>query len=232
MTEFAITPNPPVTLPVHGSKARFPVAQIYCVGRNYADHAIEMGHNPDREAPFFFMKPRYAVLSEGGDMGYPKHTQDLHHEVELVVALSEGGRNVSVEDAVSMIFGYSVGIDFTRRDLQGEAKEKGRPWEAGKSFVHAAPLAPITPITETGELNEGAISLSVNGDVRQSGNINQMIWKVPEVIARISDLFCLEPGDLIFTGTPAGVGAVTPGDVLEARVPGLHDLSVTLTGSD
>ncbi|MAV24693.1 MAG: hypothetical protein CMQ05_01060 [Gammaproteobacteria bacterium] len=231
MTEFAITPNPPVTLPVHGSNALFPVAQIYCVGRNYADHAIEMGHNPDREAPFFFMKPRYAVLPEGGDMGYPDHTRDLHHEVELVVALSKGGRNVSVEDASSMIFGYSVGIDFTRRDLQGEAKEKGRPWEAGKTFVHAAPLAPITPITESGELNEGSISLSVNGDVRQSGNINQMIWKVPEVISRISDLFCLEPGDLIFTGTPAGVGAVTPGDVLEASVPGLHDLSVTLTGT-
>ena len=136
MTKLAINPNPPVTLPIDGTDARFPVAQIYCVGRNYADHAIEMGHNPDREAPFFFMKPRFSVLPEGGNMSYPALTHDLHHEVELVVALAEGGRNVSLDDAVSMIFGYSVGIDFTRRDLQGEAKEKGRPWEAGKTFVH------------------------------------------------------------------------------------------------
>ena len=147
-------------------------------------------------------------------MPYPALTHDLHHEVELVVALAEGGRNVSLDDAVSMIFGYSVGIDFTRRDLQGEAKEKGRPWEAGKTFVHSAPLAPIVPINATGELNDGKITLTVNGEVRQSGDINQMIWKIPEVIARISELFCLEPGDLIFTGTPAGVGAVTAGDVL------------------
>ena len=229
MTKLAINPNPPVTLPIDGTDARFPVAQIYCVGRNYADHAIEMGHNPDREAPFFFMKPRFSVLPEGGNMPYPALTHDLHHEVELVVALAEGGRNVSLDDAVSMIFGYSVGIDFTRRDLQGEAKEKGRPWEAGKTFVHSAPLARIVPINATGELNDGKITLTVNGEVRQSGDINQMIWKIPEVIARISELFCLEPGDLIFTGTPAGVGAVTAGDVLTATVPGVGEMVVTLT---
>lgn len=230
MSEFAITPPPPVTLPIQGQAERFPVSQIYCVGRNYADHAIEMGHNPDREAPFFFMKPRYAVLPEGGDLVYPALTQDLHHEVELVVAIGQGGRNVSVADATSMIYGYAVGIDFTRRDLQGEAKDKGRPWEAGKSFVHAAPISAIAPVTRTGVIEEGMISLTVNGETRQQGDVNQMIWKVPEVIARISELFCLEPGDLIFTGTPAGVGAVKPGDVLEAKVPGVGELTVSLTG--
>ena len=223
---FVIKPAAQVVLPVNGSSALFPVGQIYCVGRNYADHAIEMGHDPDREAPFFFMKPGYAVLQDGEQMQYPALSTDVHHEVELVVALAKGGQHVSVSDAMALVFGYAVGIDMTRRDLQAQAKEKSRPWEAGKTFKHAAPCSAISPLASTGEMNDGLIRLSINGDDRQRGDINQMIWKVPEVISRLSELFLLQAGDLIYTGTPAGVGPVRPGDDIEAQIDKLGRLNI------
>ncbi len=194
------------------SNERLPVNNIFCVGRNYADHAVEMGGDPDREPPFFFIKPSFALLSDNEPMTYPAFTQDLHHEVELVVAMGENG-----------IFGYAVGVDMTRRDLQGEAKEKSRPWEAGKTFLHAAPCGAVQ--ADTSIISDAGIQLSINGDVRQTGNINQMIWKIPEIIERLSELFVIQPGDLIYTGTPAGVGPVQVGDELVAEVEGLPPLS-------
>lgn len=223
---FVIEPAARVVLPVNGSRDVFPVGQIYCVARNYAEHALEMGHDPDREAPFFFMKPAYAVLQNGGQMQYPALSSDVHHEVELVVALTRGGSNVSVRDAMKWVFGYAVGIDMTRRDLQAQAKEKSRPWEAGKTFKHAAPCSAITPLAVTGEMNDGLIRLSINGDERQRGDINQMIWKVPEVISRLSELFLLQAGDLIYTGTPAGVGPIRPGDDIEAQINKVGSLNI------
>ena len=225
---LVVEPEPIVTLPVVGTDARFPVTNIYCVGRNYADHAIEMGHDPDREPPFFFIKPAYSVLQNRGQMIYPAFSQDVHHEVEMVVAIKEGGVNIPVDTAIDHIFGYGVGIDMTRRDLQQLAKDQSRPWEAGKSFVHAAPCSSIVSIGDCGEMNNGAISLSINGQTRQSGDINQMIWKVTEVISRISSLFLLQPGDLIYTGTPAGVGPITRGDEICARLEGVGELMITV----
>ncbi len=226
MAEFVIKPADVVTLPVRERDGQFPVAQIYCVGRNYADHAIEMGHNPDREEPFFFMKPGYAVLSEGGFFRYPNLTQDLHHEVELVVALADGGENIKVSDAPGLIYGFAVGIDLTRRDIQAQAKKLGRPWDSGKTFLHAAPVSEVIPIASMNGLDQAKIRLAVNGEIRQSGNLNQMIWKVPEIISRLSDCFPLQAGDLIFTGTPAGVGPVSVGDELHADIEGIGSLQV------
>ena len=213
--DFAVPAVASPTLNVQGSDLAFPVHNVYCVGRNYADHAVEMGHDPDREAPFFFMKPGFAVLPGGGEMRYPGLSSDVHHEVELVVALGAGGSNIAEQDAAACVFGYGVGIDMTRRDLQAEAKEMGRPWDAGKVFLHSAPCSDLLPLP--GELIEtGNIQLDINGERKQQGNINQMIWKLPEIISRLSELFPLSPGDLIFTGTPAGVGPIHPGDQLEA----------------
>ena len=228
---YVIEPTPRVSIPVTHGGGLFPVNKIYCVGRNYAEHAIEMGADPDRELPFFFMKPGYAVLTGGVDMIYPNHSKDVHHEVELVVALAKGGSDISVADAMTLVFGYGVGVDMTRRDLQGEAKEDRRPWEAGKTFRHAAPCSDLVPIAESNEINSGAISLSINGQVRQSGDINQMIWKVPEVISRLSELFFLQPGDLIFTGTPAGVGPVHRGDLINASIVDVISLSFRIGSS-
>ena len=228
---FVFEPPDTPDLAVENMQDRFPVGQIFCVGRNYADHAIEMGGNPDREPPFFFIKPGFSILPEGEEMIYPAHTADVHHEVEMVVALGEGGSDVSVEAAMDMVFGYGVGIDMTRRDLQAEAKEKSRPWEAGKTFRHAAPCSALTPVSDTGPIGDAAITLSINGDIRQSGNVNQMIWKVPEVISRLSELFLLQPGDLIFTGTPAGVGPIAPGDSIEAGIDGLSKLAFKVRSS-
>ena len=222
---FVIDPPPQVTVPVSGSDLIFPVNNIYCVGRNYADHTIEMGGDPSREAPFFFMKPAFAISTNGINMAYPEHSNDVHHEVELVVALGIGGVNINVADAMTLVFGYGVGVDMTRRDLQAEAKEKRRPWEAGKTFYQAAPCSDLVPIAKSGELNSGAISLSINGEYRQQGDVNQMIWKVAEVISRLSELFFLQPGDLIYTGTPAGVGPIEKGDDITAKVEGLPELS-------
>jgi fumarylpyruvate hydrolase len=208
----------------------FPVRRIFCVGRNYAAHAREMGHDPDREPPFFFTKPADAILTGGADMPYPSATEDLHHEVELVVAIGTGGADIAAAGAAAHIWGYAVGLDMTRRDLQGEAKKLGRPWDMGKGFDHAAPIGELVPISKTGIIKTGAIQLTVNGRARQTGDLADLIWTVDEVIAALSRLVRLEPGDLIFTGTPEGVAAVRPGDMLEAAVVGLPVLTTKITG--
>ena len=213
-SEYVI-PAPVVpSLAVRGSDRRFPIHRIYCVGRNYAAHAIEMGHDPDREPPFFFQKNPDTLLPSDSDFPYPDKTEDLHYELELVVALKCGGRNIPVESALERVFGYAVGLDMTRRDLQGQAKKMGRPWEVGKSFDHSAPCSEIVPAGTIGHPDAGAVWLKVNGERRQNGDLNQMIWKVPEIIATLSGLFTLAPGDLIYSGTPAGVGATVRGDTL------------------
>jgi fumarylpyruvate hydrolase len=222
-------PQPPTLVPVAGTDAAFPVRRVYCVGRNYAEHAKEMGFT-GREDPFFFCKPADAILyvpeGETGEMPYPSRTSNLHYEAELVVALGSGGRDLSVEEAARCIYGYAVGLDMTRRDLQGEAKKLGRPWEVGKAFDYGAPMGPIHPAERTGVLEKGAISLEVNGEQRQKSDISQMIWGIAESISYLSGLFELKAGDLIFTGTPEGVGPVVPGDVMTAAVEGVGTLRV------
>jgi fumarylpyruvate hydrolase len=223
-----VIPAPAITaIPVLDG-GEFPVRRIYCVGRNYAAHAREMGHDPDREAPFFFQKPADAVVPTGATIPYPAKTKDYQHEIELVVALARGGSDIDVRHANELVFGYAVGLDMTRRDLQTEAKNLGRPWEMGKSFDQSAPCAPLSPIAATGPLEKGAIWLKVNGEFRQQGDLAQLIWSVPEVISQLSSLVVLAPGDLIYTGTPAGVGAVVRGDLLLGHVDGLTDLAVTV----
>jgi fumarylpyruvate hydrolase len=223
---YVIAPPAPVTLPVEGEDTVFPVARVFCVGRNYADHAVEMGHDPDREPPFFFMKPATAVVPNGGRLPFPVATDDLHHEIELVVAIGSGGSDIAAERALEQIFGYAVGLDMTRRDLQAQAKEMGRPWDMGKGFDQSAPISTLRPAEAIGHPDAGAIWLRVNGAARQQGDLAQQIWKVPETIAYLSTLVELRPGDLIMTGTPAGVGRVVPGDVLEGRVDRVGDLRV------
>ena len=217
-------------VPVAGG-GLFPVHRIYCVGRNYAEHAQEMGFT-GREPPFFFMKPADAVVpvaeGETGPVDYPTLTSNLHHEVELVVAIGVGGRDIAAADALRHIYGYAVGLDMTRRDLQNEMKKQGRPWSIGKGFEQSAPIGPIHPIARTGELLKGAITLKVNGDVRQKGDLTELIWSVAETIETLSKAWTLQPGDLIFTGTPAGVSAVVRGDVLEGTVEGLGTLRIQL----
>ena len=225
---YVIDPPAIPSLPVTGDVRRFAVNRIFCVGRNYADHAREMGHDPDREPPFFFMKPASAILADGKDMAYPSLSKDVYHEVELVVAIARGGVNIPPENALEYIYGYGVGLDMTRRDLQGEAKKMGRPWDTGKAFDQSAPCGAITPVAQWGHPEKGLVTLLVNGEIRQEGNLNQLIWNVPDVIASLSSLFALEPGDLIFTGTPAGVGPVKRGDVLEAKIEGLPGLSTKI----
>ena len=216
--------NPP-SVPIAGDDTQFPVRRIFCVGRNYAAHAREMGHDPDREPPFFFMKPADAVRSDGR-FPYPVATGDVHHEIELVVALGAGGRDVPEATANDLIWGYGVGLDMTRRDVQAEAKKLGRPWCMAKGFDHSAPIAPLHPKSATGILADGAISLTVNGETRQSSVLSALIWSVPETIAYLSGLVELKAGDLIFTGTPDGVAAVQRGDRLVGHVDGLTPLSV------
>jgi fumarylpyruvate hydrolase len=213
-------------IPVQGSSAFFPVRRIYCVGRNYADHAREMGGDPNREPPFFFGKPHDVVVPGGGDIPYPALTSNLHYEVELVVALSKGGQDIPVSAAMDCIFGYAVGIDLTRRDLQAKSKEKGQPWDTAKGFDHSAPICPITPVSVGGHAEAGAIWLSVNGVEKQRGDVSHMTWKVPEVIAHISRFVALAPGDLIFTGTPAGVGPIIRGDRVRCGIDGLGELEI------
>jgi fumarylpyruvate hydrolase len=223
---YVISPPPVISLPVEGSDDRFPVRRIYCIGRNYAEHAIEMGHDPDKEPPFFFQKNPDNLLPVGQDFPYPAKSTDVHFEIELVVALKSGGTNIPVDKALDHVFGYAVGLDMTRRDLQGEAKKLGRPWEIGKAFEHSAPCGPIVPAERVGPLTRGAVTLEVNGELRQRGDINQMIWKIPEMISYLSEYFALAPGDLIMSGTPAGVGAVKRGDRLRGRVEGVGELDV------
>jgi fumarylpyruvate hydrolase len=228
-TRFVIAPPPRVAIPVEGETGLFPVRRVYCVGRNYAEHTREMGHDPDREEPFFFQKAPDALVLDGR-FPYPSGTKDVHHEVELVVALARGGRDIPVEQALSCIYGYAVGLDMTRRDLQGVAKKAGRPWEVGKSFDHSAPIGPLVPAARVGHPSSGAIWIDVNGERRQTGDLSQLIWRIDESISYLSGLFELAPGDLIFTGTPAGVGAVKPGDRMHAHVDGVGDLRVEVIG--
>ena len=225
MPEFVIPPAPQAFAPVEGSEKVFPVRRVYCIGRNYAAHAIEMGHDPDREPPFFFQK-NPDNLDFTGEFPYPSQTSDVHHEIELVVALKSGGVNIPVEKALDCVWGYGVGLDMTRRDLQGEAKKLGRPWEIGKAFERSAPMGPLKPASETGHPTAGRVELKVNGELRQEGDLNQLIWKIPEMIAYLSDHFELKAGDVIMTGTPSGVAAVVRGDVMEGSVEGIGTLTV------
>jgi fumarylpyruvate hydrolase len=224
---FVIPAPPHPMIPVEGGGV-FPVRRVYCIGRNYAAHAIEMGHDPDREPPFFFQKNPDS-LDASGEMPYPVGTSDLHHEIEMMVALQSGGRDIALEDALSHVWGYGVALDMTRRDLQGEAKKLGRPWEIGKSFEHSAPISPLLPVSQVGHPSTGEITLHVNGALRQEGDLAQMIWKTPEIIRYLSQYFELAAGDVILTGTPAGVGPVARGDVMEGKVAGLGTLRVRVT---
>jgi len=219
----------PARLPISGGEQYFPVHRIYCVGRNYAEHAIEMGHDPNREPPFFFQKNPDNLLVGAPNFPYPVASSDVHHEIELVVGLSVGGADIPVDKALDCVYGYAVGLDMTRRDLQGEAKKMGRPWEVGKAFEQSAPCTEMVLASDIGHPDRGLIELSVNGAVRQQGNLDQMIWKVPEMVSYLSGLFTLEPGDLIFSGTPAGVAAVARGDKLSGRVDGVGELNIVVS---
>ena len=225
---YVIDPAPTPSVAVAGSEDRFPVRRIFCVGRNYAAHAREMGKDPDREPPFFFTKPADAVVDDGQTIPYPPETDNLHYEAELIVAIGKGGRNIPEADALDHVWGYGVGNDLTRRDLQQVAKDMGRPWDWGKAFDRSAVIGPLHPVAECGHLSRGAIRLTVNGQVKQDGDLKELIWSVPEVIAILSRSMELRPGDLVMTGTPAGVGKLVPGDVCTASVEGLGDVTVTI----
>lgn len=223
---YVFTPPQQVSLPVRGSADLFPVHRVYCVGRNYAAHAVEMGHDPDKEPPFFFQKNPDNIILPGEDFPYPGATNDVHHEIELTVALESGGENIPIGEALDHVFGYGVALDMTRRDLQGEAKKLGRPWEIGKAFDNSAPCSEVVPAADIGHPERGAIRLEVGGERRQDGDLAQMIWKVPEIVATLSGLFTLAPGDLIYSGTPAGVGAVARGDRLTGTVEGVGEITI------
>jgi fumarylpyruvate hydrolase len=220
MVDYVIPPPAIAAVPVAGGGA-FPVRRVFCVGRNYADHAREMGSDPDREPPFFFMKPADALLTGDADMPYPPQSSDLHHEMELVVALGAGGADIAEADALRHVWGYAAGLDMTRRDLQGQAKKEGKPWDMGKGFDHSAPIGLMVPAEKVGHPTDAAIVLKVNGKVRQSSDLKHLIWSIPETIAYLSRLVTLAPGDLIYSGTPAGVAAVVRGDLLEGEVAGI-----------
>lgn len=228
MTQYTFTPPAETLIPVVGTDALFPVRRIYCVGRNYAEHAREMGADPNREPPFFFSKPRDAVVPGGGNIPFPPATNNLQHEVELVVALAKGGKDIAEAEALSHVYGYATGIDFTRRDLQMIAREKCHPWEPGKGMDQGAPISAIVPVSAGVPAPDAAIWLKVNGKTRQSATLNQVIWSVPEVISRLSHYFELAPGDLVFTGTPGGVSTVVRGDSLVCGIDGLPELAVVL----
>lgn len=228
MTNFVIDAPEVTTLPIVDTDNVFPVRRIYCIGRNYAAHAIEMGHDPDREPPFFFQK-NANNLDASGSFPYPPHSSDVHHEAEMYVALKSGGTNIAVEDALDHVYGYGLSFDMTRRDLQGEMKKMGRPWEIGKAFERSAPCGPILPASAIGHPTDGHLALTVNGETRQKGNLNQMIWKVPEMIAYLSEYFELAAGDVIQSGTPAGVGPVEKDDVMVLTIDGLGKLTVKVT---
>ena len=223
---YVFTPPPVVSVPVIGRAERFPVHRIYCVGRNYEEHAKEMGFT-GREPPFFFMKPANSIVQNNATLGFPVQTKEVHHEIELVVAIGKGGKNIPVEKSLEHVWGYGVGLDMTRRDLQGEAKKAGRPWEMGKAFDESAPCTALRRATEIGHPAKGAIWVKVNGQTKQQGDLSQQIWNVQEQIAYLSKMVTLQPGDLIFTGTPAGVGPVNPGDKLEGHIDGVGDLAIT-----
>lgn len=225
MSDYVIETPPVVGIPVVGSDALFPVRRVYCIGRNYAAHAVEMGHDPDREAPFFFQK-NPNNLDFTGEFPYPPHSTDVHHEAEVLVALKTGGTNIPVDQALDHVYGYALTLDMTRRDLQGVQKKMGRPWEIGKAFERSGPCGPLHTVSDVGHPSEGKLVMSVNGETRQEGDLNQMIWKVPEMISYLSEYFELAPGDVIMSGTPSGVGAVERGDVMTMTVEGLGSLEV------
>jgi fumarylpyruvate hydrolase len=227
---YLFSPSPTVGIPVLGGDQQFPVRRVYCVGRNYAAHAREMGFDPDREPPFFFCKPADAVVyvaaGETGSFPYPSETENCHYEVELVAAIGTGGKNISVESALSHGYGYALGLDMTRRDLQMEMRKMGRPWDIGKAFDFSAPIGPIVPADKVGDLAEATLTLDVNGEHKQKAQIGQLIWSVAETVAYLSRYFELVPGDLIYTGTPEGVGPVVAGDTMVAGLSGFDDLTV------
>lgn len=228
MPDYLFPPQRPTSLPIVTQSERFPVHRIYCVGRNYAAHAVEMGHDPDKEPPFFFQKNPDNLHVNPASFPYPPLSFDVHHEIELVVALNKGGSNIPITEAMDHVFGYAVGLDMTRRDLQGQAKKMGRPWEIGKAFEHSAPCSALVSKSEAGDMNSGDIRLEVNGEVRQKGDLDQLIWKIPEVISYLSELFELQAGDLIMTGTPAGVGPVQRGDRLKGCIESIGVLETTV----
>jgi fumarylpyruvate hydrolase len=225
--KYVIAPPPQPALAVAGTDKLFPVRRVWCVGRNYAEHIKEMGHDV-RDPPFFFAKPADAIVPDGGTVPYPSLTKDMHHEVELVVALQSGGRNIPTGNALGCIYGYDVGIDLTRRDLQIASRDVKRPWEIGKAFDHSAPCGALTPAAAIGHPSKGRIVLTVNGKVRQDGDLDQMIWNVPEIIAKLSEMVALEAGDIIMTGTPSGVAATVAGDRIECEIEGVGKLAVTI----
>jgi fumarylpyruvate hydrolase len=230
---YVFTPAPAVSVPVVGRAERFPVRRIYCVGRNYVEHAKEMGFT-GREPPFFFLKPGDAAVvvpaGETGTMSYPSLTKDLHHEIELVACIGTGGKNIKAADAKKHIFGYAVGLDMTRRDLQGEMKKQGRPWCIGKGFDQSAPIGPITPAAQAGDIEKAEIWLQVNGKDRQRSDVSKLIWNIGEIIEHLSSAWELQPGDLVYTGTPEGVAAVVAGDTLVGSVGGLGELRIQVKG--
>jgi fumarylpyruvate hydrolase len=229
VTKYAF-PAPAIpSVPVSGIESEFPVHRIYCVGRNYAEHAREMGADPDRESPFFFSKPADAVVANGATIPYPPATKNLHHEIELVVAIGRTGADIATELALEHVYGYAVGIDLTRRDLQLAARDHGRPWDAGKAFDLSAPVSAIHRAVEVGHPSSGAIWIEVNGETRQKADLGQLIWSVPEVISHLSKLYTLQPGDLIFTGTPAGVGPINQGDRLRGSVEGVDEIRLDIS---
>ena len=225
---FVIKPPKQASLAVQGTQDRFPVRRIFCVGRNYEAHAREMGKDPTREAPFFFTKPADAVVDTPLTLAYPKLTQDLHHEIELVIGLGKGGSDIAEDDVMDHLWGAAVGLDMTRRDLQGEAKKMGRPWDWAKAFDQSAPISAIKPMTDVPSVKSGRIWLSVNGELRQDADLGDLIWSVRETIAILSRAMALAPGDLIMTGTPAGVGAVAPGDMITGGVEGIGTIEVKI----
>jgi fumarylpyruvate hydrolase len=225
---YVFPPAPIPAVAVQGRSERFPVRRIFCVGRNYAEHAREMGMDPEREPPFFFTKPADAVVADGSRIAFAARTANLHHEIELVLALGSGGRDIPVASAVDHIFGYAVGLDLTRRDLQAAARKEGRPWDTAKGFDQSAPISAIVPAAEIGHPQRGRIQLAVNGSLRQQGDIADMIWKIPEIVAELSTYFELAAGDLIYSGTPAGVGPIQRGDRLEGSIEGVGTLSISI----
>jgi fumarylpyruvate hydrolase len=228
MTEFVITVPETASVAVARSSARFPVRRVFCVGRNYAAHAREMGSDPNREPPFFFTKPADAVIPASGAVPYPPSTNDLHHEIELVVALKAGGKDIDAAQALDLIWGYGVGLDLTRRDLQAVAKDAGRPWDMAKGFDASAPCSALHPVSDVGHPAQARIWLEVNGALRQEGNLDEMIWPIADVIASLSRLVTLAPGDLIYSGTPSGVGALQPGDRVRGGVDGVDTFELTI----
>lgn len=225
MTDYAFTPPAIPSVAIAGSQTLFPVRRIFCVGRNYAEHTREMGFDPDRDPPFFFGKPPSEIALDGEEIAFPPETSDLHYEGEMVVALGSGGRDIAEADALNHVWGYGVGNDLTRRDVQGVAKKMGRPWDWGKGFDKSAVIGPITPVAECGHIDKGYVRSWVNGELRQNGDVAQMIWSLPEIISFISHSMRLSAGDLILTGTPAGVGKLEPGDEIKVSVEGLGDLT-------